>query len=82
MDLTLHELFKWRYMQTDPNPANFFFDRKNDRLLLLDFGATHSYSKQFMDTYIRIVHAATQHNRKVVLDESVKLGFLTGEENP
>jgi aarF domain-containing kinase len=39
MELTLQELFKHRYLQSDPNPANFTFNRKRGVLNLLDFGA-------------------------------------------
>ena len=39
MDLTLQELFKFRYMQTDPNPANFFYNKAKDTVYLIDFGA-------------------------------------------
>ena len=28
MELTLRELFEFKYMQTDPNPANFFYNRE------------------------------------------------------
>ncbi|KAK9171016.1 ABC1 like protein kinase [Cryptosporidium meleagridis] len=37
--LTLHELFIFRTLQTDPNPANFLVDLKKNRIILLDFGA-------------------------------------------
>ena len=38
-NITLKQLFNFRYMQTDPNPANFFYDDKKDVLNLIDFGA-------------------------------------------
>lgn len=39
MELTLKELFKWRFMQTDPNPSNFAFKRDTNQLILMDLGA-------------------------------------------
>jgi aarF domain-containing kinase len=45
MELTLREMFEWRFVQTDPNPSNFVWDNKLKRLGCLDFGATHEYRK-------------------------------------
>lgn len=63
MFLTLQELFRFRVMQTDPNPSNFYFDRENNKLILLDFGAVHEYSKEFIDNYIAVIHGAATNNR-------------------
>ena len=41
IDLTLHELFSYGVMQTDPNFANYLYQPDNHRIALLDFGATH-----------------------------------------
>ena len=46
-------------MQTDPNPANFFFNPKKNILNLVDFGACHNYSETFINNYIEVVYAAT-----------------------
>lgn len=37
--LILRELFEFRFMQTDPNFANFLYDQPSGRLTLIDFGA-------------------------------------------
>eukprot|EP00667_Euglena_gracilis_P006539 EG_transcript_6595 len=79
--LTLAELFKWRYMQTDPNFSNFLYNAERDRIYLLDFGAAREYDREFIRTYLRVVDAARRHDTATVLDLSRKLGFLTGEEN-
>jgi len=81
MILTLEELFKYKFMQTDPNPANFLFNSSSNILYLLDFGATRAYSVDFMDKYIKIVYGAAVNNRKLIMDISHEIGFLTGEEN-
>ena len=38
LQLTLKELFQWRFMQTDPNWGNFLFDGNTGILHLIDFG--------------------------------------------
>lgn len=68
-------------MQTDPNWANFLYDGRNDKLQLIDFGASREYSKDFMDGWYRLLKAALEGDREVMRIESQKLGYLTGEEN-
>ncbi|XP_014287161.1 atypical kinase COQ8B, mitochondrial [Halyomorpha halys] len=81
MNLCLRELFDWRYMQTDPNWSNFFYNVESKKLILLDFGATRSYDKAFMDKYIEIVKAGADNDRQRVLELSREMGFLTGYES-
>lgn len=39
LELTLRELAVFSFMQTDPNPANFYYEPETDRLHLVDMGA-------------------------------------------
>jgi len=41
--LVLTQLFELRYVQTDPNPANFFYNPENDTLSIIDYGAGKKY---------------------------------------
>jgi aarF domain-containing kinase len=56
--------------QTDPNWSNFLFGLSNSsakpQLILLDFGATRSYGKAFIDKYMRIIRAAYEGDREEV----------------
>ncbi|XP_042337182.1 atypical kinase COQ8A, mitochondrial-like, partial [Plectropomus leopardus] len=79
--LCLRELFEFRYMQTDPNWSNFFFDPQAHKVALLDFGATRGFDKSFTDTYIEIIHAAANQDREGVLQKSRDMRFLTGYES-
>ncbi|GAA6223254.1 atypical kinase ADCK3, mitochondrial-like [Lates japonicus] len=79
--LCLRELFEFRYMQTDPNWSNFFFDPQAHKVALLDFGATRGFDKSFTDTYIEIIKAAADQNREGVLQRSRDMKFLTGYES-
>jgi aarF domain-containing kinase len=82
LKLTLKELFEWRYMQTDPNWGNFFYNPGRNVIGLLDFGASREFRKPFVDDYLRLVWAAANRDRDAIRDISVKLGFLTGLESP
>lgn len=79
--LCLRELFEFRYMQTDPNWSNFFFDPHAHKIALLDFGATRGFDKSFTDTYIEIINAAANQDREGVLLKSRDMKFLTGYES-
>lgn len=80
LKLTLLEVFKFRFMQTDPNWSNFLYDPEEDKLILLDFGAARVYGKEFVDDYVQIIRAAADRNPDKVYEYSVRLGFLTGYE--
>ncbi|EFC46091.1 predicted protein [Naegleria gruberi] len=81
LKLCLKELFEFRFMQTDPNWANFFYDPKTDTLHLLDFGACLEFPQEFVDQYLRVVHASATKDFETVIDASRKMGFLTGQES-
>lgn len=78
--LCLNELFVFKFMQTDPNWSNFFFNKYTNRIYLLDFGATREYSNDFVDKYIHVIRAAANNDREGVLHWSRRLKFLTGYE--
>ncbi|KAJ7990200.1 hypothetical protein DPEC_G00297850 [Dallia pectoralis] len=80
LQLCLRELFEFRFMQTDPNWANFFYDAEQNKIILLDFGACRDYPESFTDDYIQVVHAASIGDRGTVLQKSKDLKFLTGFE--
>lgn len=80
LKLTLREVFEFQFMQTDPNWSNFLYDPDADNIILLDFGAARSYSKEFVDDYIKIIRAAADRDADQVYEYSKKLGFLTGYE--
>ncbi|XP_029966029.1 atypical kinase COQ8A, mitochondrial [Salarias fasciatus] len=79
--LCLRELFEFRYMQTDPNWSNFFYDPQTHRVALLDFGATRGFDQSFTDLYIEVIRSAAEADREGVLKKSIEMKFLTGYES-
>nr|XP_046229311.1 atypical kinase COQ8A, mitochondrial [Scatophagus argus] len=79
--LCLRELFEFRYMQTDPNWSNFFYDPQTHKVSLLDFGATRGFDESFTDVYIEVIRSAAEGNREGVLKKSIEMKFLTGYES-
>jgi aarF domain-containing kinase len=47
LKITLYELFVFKFMQTDPNPANFYFDPEKNRINLIDYGSARHFSDEF-----------------------------------
>ncbi|OWZ23111.1 Atypical/ABC1/ABC1-A protein kinase [Phytophthora megakarya] len=82
LELTIHELFNWRFMQTDPNWSNFMYNASTDTIGLVDFGAAREYPKSFVDDYFNIVWAAANKDEENLVDYSIKMHFLTGDESP
>jgi len=81
MRLTMLELFVWRFMQTDPNWGNFLYDVRTRTTYLIDFGAAREYDEEFVQGYLNIVIANANRDEEALIEESIKMGFLTGEEN-
>ena len=81
--LSLHELFRFRFMQTDPNWSNFLYDARTQQISLIDFGACQSYDPEFVDNYLRLVRACADgaSEREAILHWSHELSFLTGAES-
>ncbi|MEO1536173.1 MAG: AarF/ABC1/UbiB kinase family protein [Pseudomonadota bacterium] len=49
--LTLKELFTFRWMQTDPNFANYRYQPDTGKVVLLDFGATREIPEPIIEAY-------------------------------
>ncbi|OAD01347.1 hypothetical protein MUCCIDRAFT_146059 [Mucor lusitanicus CBS 277.49] len=76
--LCLREVFSFRFMQTDPNWSNFFYNKS--QIELLDFGACREFPKEFLQIYGRILVSAANNDREGVWNYSKQLGFVTGYE--
>jgi aarF domain-containing kinase len=68
-------------MQTDPNWTNFLWNKSTRQIELVDFGATRAYTKKFMDSWLRLLQAAASDDKQKCIEESLNLGYLTGEED-
>ncbi len=80
--LVFRELFEFRFVQTDPNFANYLFEPKHERIALLDFGAVRSLSRRFAAAYRQLVIATVEGDPARVVSIGEEIGFLTGAERP
>jgi predicted unusual protein kinase regulating ubiquinone biosynthesis (AarF/ABC1/UbiB family) len=80
--LLFRELFEFRVMQTDPNFANYLYQPKSGRLVLLDFGATRHFGTDFVANYARISRAVVDGDREAVAREAVRVGYAAADDSP
>lgn len=80
--LMFRELFEFRVMQTDPNFANYLYQPKSGRLVLLDFGATRHFGARFALNYARISRAVIEGDRGAVAREAVHIGYAAADDPP
>ena len=75
-DLMLHELFDLRAMQTDPNFANYLYQTDTGKIVLLDFGATRSFTKKFSTDYKRLIRGVLEEDEEKLLDAADRIGYV------
>jgi aarF domain-containing kinase len=63
------------------SPFSFSYSYDLSQVELVDFGATRSYSSASINNWLRLLLAVAQQDREGCLRWSLKLGYLTGEEN-
>lgn len=79
--LALREFFDWGLVQTDPNFANFRYDRAEDRIGLLDFGATRPYAANWVAAFRRLLAAAVRADETAVRDAAMEVGYLSADDH-
>jgi aarF domain-containing kinase len=80
--LLVKEFYETGLVQTDPNYGNFLYRPAQRQIVLLDFGATHTYQKQFRRDYRRLLQAAYAGDDAEVLVRAEKLFSLDPREKP
>jgi predicted unusual protein kinase regulating ubiquinone biosynthesis (AarF/ABC1/UbiB family) len=78
--LMFREIFEFRFVQTDPNFANYLIEPESGRLLLLDFGATREYGAKFVSHYAALCRGVMRGDRAAVRDAAAAIGYLGGHE--
>ncbi|MBU3656946.1 MAG: AarF/ABC1/UbiB kinase family protein [Rhodocyclaceae bacterium] len=78
-ELALKEIFEFGALQTDPNFANYRFNREAQKIVLLDFGATRNFPKHIAAGYRNLMRAALARDRKKMHDAATEIGYFTVE---
>jgi len=75
------ELFEFRTMQSDPNFANYLYQPAEDRIVLLDFGSTVTFEKEFTDRYGQISRALIEEDDGAARHYAEQIGYLDPEDS-
>ncbi len=79
-ELVFRELFEFRFMQTDPNFANYLLEPETDRIMLLDFGSAREFPAEFSERYRTLCRAVLAGDRAEVRRAAVAIGYLDADE--
>jgi predicted unusual protein kinase regulating ubiquinone biosynthesis (AarF/ABC1/UbiB family) len=80
--LVLRELFEFRFMQSDPNYANFEYDSETGQLVLLDFGSMVEISAELSDRYRFLIRAAVAEDVERIEQHLLDFGWVDTEDAP
>jgi len=78
--LFFRELFEFRFVQTDPNFANFFLLPESEQVALLDFGAAREVPERLSGLYANLFRAAIARDRASLERTLVDIGFVESDE--
>ena len=76
LQLLFREIFEFGLVQTDPNFANYRYDRDSRQLILLDFGATRAYPATMIENYRRLMRSAIDGDRHSMGEAAHALGYF------
>ena len=80
--LFFKELFDFRLMQTDPNFANYQYDPDNNKIVLLDFGATREFPAEMVEAYLHLLQGAYQQDKAAVAFAALEIGLSSEALGP
>ena len=79
-ELFLREYFEWGMVQTDPHFGNYRIrpdGKGGDQLVLLDFGATRIFDRNFIRHYADLVLGALERDHKRLHSGGIGIGLLS-----
>jgi predicted unusual protein kinase regulating ubiquinone biosynthesis (AarF/ABC1/UbiB family) len=82
ISLVMRELFEFRFVQTDPNFANYLWLPETGRIGLLDLGAARDVPEALSRSYARLCRAGMRGDREGLYAVAVEMGLLEGDETP
>lgn len=80
LELALRELFDWGLVQTDPNFANYRYDRESGRIGLLDFGAARHYPETRTRVLRALLTAGVKRDRPAIEQAATAAGYVQPED--
>ncbi|CAH9054844.1 protein kinase UbiB [Pseudoalteromonas sp. CIP111854] len=81
-ELLFKEVFEFQLVQTDPNFANYLYQRGSKKLVLLDFGATRHYNSNISQGYQKLLSGAMNKNKEDMGLAMAQIGFFSEDIFP
>lgn len=78
IDLTLREVFEFGVTQSDPNFANYRYEPRSGKIILLDFGATRHLDPSLIKGYRQLVQAGLAGDAEGVRLSALDIGIIDG----
>lgn len=78
-DLALKEIFEFRVLQSDPNFANYRFNQDEQKIVLLDFGATRALPETMVEGYRLLMQQGMAKNRTKMQEAATQIGYFSRE---
>ena len=82
IDLVLREVFVFGAMQTDPNLANYRYDTKTARIVLLDFGAVQPIAPDLAADFRTLARAALDGKVDATRTAMLQIGYFGADTAP
>lgn len=82
IDLVLRELFVFGAMQTDPNLANYRYDPKTGKIVLLDFGAVQPIAPELAADFRALARVALSGGAAETRDAMLRIGYFDSTTAP
>lgn len=81
LDLYCREFFEWGVVQTDPNFGNFLVRPREQKIVLLDFGASVEYDLEFRRHYVALLRAVKMGDAAQILERGIGFGLIDARES-
>ena len=75
----MREIFDFQLLQSDPNFANYRYDDANERLILLDFGASIEISSEVVSMYRDLIGSVLCNDKDKLLEQMATHNLLPKE---
>ncbi|MEJ6474486.1 AarF/ABC1/UbiB kinase family protein [Pseudoalteromonas piscicida] len=82
IELFFIEMFELKLIQTDPNFANYLYNKDTHHIVLLDFGATRVVSDTISSGYKTLLQAAIDQNSAAVKQAACDIGYFDTDIAP
>ena len=74
-ELMFSELFEFRFVQTDPNMANYLYLPETQQVALLDLGSVGEYPEALVDGYRRVCRGVLTDDESAIRQAAYDLGY-------